>query len=226
MRRRIGLSFAGLLLFSVTLVHAQNPFDAIQQFSASVSGSPVKWDKMKVYRSGNQWRAEYKYENEIRITNLKGHNGWFIRPLAAAKPTKCGRMTLMDASSYPFFSYNGSDFDVERSPVAPTPAVELETIDGHSCKVVNYTAKAKDGAGTIKIKLWEAEDLKGFPIKIEMQPSSKPGFTINYTDVSMDRPDPKLFQLPALCHAGVHGNAKPKAAAPKTPSKESPPPPK
>ena len=245
MRRRIGLGFAGLFLFSVTLVHAQpptvhaqepwahsldplahsqNPFDAIQQFSASVSGGPLKWDKMKVYRSGKQMRAEYVYENEVRLSNLTDKNGWFIRPREwVTKPKQCGRMTLMDASSYPFFSYNGNDFSVERATtIEGSPAVANETIDGHSCKVVDYTAKPKAGAGTIKIKLWEAEDLKGFPVKIEIQPFSKPGFTISYTDVSLDRPNPKLFQLPALCHAGIHGKAKPPASAPKTPSKESP----
>lgn len=225
MRRRTGLGFAWLFLFAVTLVHAQNPFDAFQQFSAAVSGGPLKWDKMKVYRSGKQMRAEYSYENEVRITNLADRNGWFIRPREwVTKPKQCGRMTLMDISSYPFFAYPGSDFNVERSP---TVEVEKEIIDGHSCKVEIYTFKPKDDRPqSVKLKLWEAEDLNGFPIKIEIEPSSKAKLTINYTDVSLEQPDPKLFHLPALCRVGVHGKKKPPAAAPKTPSKASPKPPK
>ena len=251
MRRRIGLGFAGLFLFSVTFAHAQdpavhapdpavhaqdpvadalealvpvpNPFDTFQQFSAFVSGSPLRWDKMKVYRSGKMWRGEYAFENEVRFSNLTDRNGWFIRPLAAAKSTKCGRMTLMDASSYPFFAYSDRDYIVERSSVEPSSSVANETIDGHFCKVENFKLKPKKGLPiTIHVKLWEAEDLNGFPIKIEVGPSSKPKFSISYTNVSLERPDPKLFQLPAMCHAGVHGKAKPQAVAPKTPSKESP----
>jgi len=217
MRRRTGLRFAWLFLFSVTLVHAQNPFDAFPQFSATVSGSPLKWEKMKIYRSGNQMRAEYVYENELRIISLADGKGWFIRP-RESKPKECGRIPVMDASTYPFFSYSGGDFIVERSPI-----VDSETLEGHSCKVTNYVVKPKDGGPvTIKLKLWEAEDLKGFPIKIDVAPSSKAKFTMNFTDVSLDRPDPKLFQLPALCRIGTHGKKKPAATAPKTPGKTAP----
>jgi hypothetical protein len=227
MRLRTGLGFAWLFLFYVTLVHtqnvhAQNPFDAFQQFSASASGGPMKWDKMKIYRSGKQMRAEYVYENEVRISSLADKKGWYIRPREwVTKPKDCGRMTLWDFAAYPFFAYSDGNFNVERSPAAE-PA-EKETIDGHSCKVGNYTVRPKDGGQLyIKMKLWEAEDLNGFPIQIEITPSSLPASKYNYTDVSLDRPDPKLFQLPALCHAGVHGKKKAPATAPKTPSKTSP----
>jgi hypothetical protein len=199
---------------------AQNPFDAFQQFSASVSGGPMKWDKMKIYRSGNQMRADYSYEKEYRVTSLVKRAGWVIRPLeGVTRPKECRRMSLMDGATYPFFAY--SDLNVERSPT-----VDKETINGHSCKVENYTVKAKDGGPiTVKMKLWEAEDLNGFPIQIEIQPSAMPKFTLNYTDVSVERPDPKLFQLPALCRAGVHPKKKPPAATSKAPSQTSPKPP-
>ncbi len=231
MRRRTGLGFAWLFLFYVTLVHtqkvhAQNPFDAFQQFSASVSGGPLKWNKMKIYRSGKQMRAEYVYENEVRISSLADKKGWVIRPREwVTKPKECGRMALWDISAYPFFAYSDGTFIVERLPAAETPEkeTEKETIDGHSCKVGDYTVRPKDGGQLfVKMKLWEAEDLNGFPIQIEVTPTSMPGSKYNYTDVSLDRPDPKLFQLPALCRSGVHGKKKPPATAPKTPSKTSP----
>jgi hypothetical protein len=224
MRHRIGLGFLWLFLLSVT-AHAQNqnPFDAFQQFSASVSGGPLKWDKLKIYRSGKQIRAEYVYENEIRISNLGDRKGWYIRPREwKTKPKECGRMTLMDMSSYPFFAYSSSDFNVERAAEKDTP--EKETIDGHSCKVQDYTVTAKDGGQPIKVKLWEAEDLNGFPVRIQVEPPSKAKFVLNYTDVSVKPPDPKLFQLPAMCRVGAQGKGKKKAAAtaPKTPSKVAP----
>ena len=134
-------------------------------------------------------------------------------------------MALWDISAYPFFAYSDGTFIVERLPAAETPEkeTEKETIDGHSCKVGDYTVRPKDGGQLfVKMKLWEAEDLNGFPIQIEVTPTSMPGSKYNYTDVSLDRPDPKLFQLPALCRSGVHGKKKPPATAPKTPSKTSP----
>src|SRR5882757_5694825 len=163
MRHRIGLTFLWLFLFSVTLAHgqSQNPFDAFQHFSASVSGGPLRWDKLKIQRSGKQVRAEYNYEKEIRISSLADKKGWVIRPLDS-KPKECSRMTLMDFSSYPFFAYSAIDFNVERAATADKETPEKESIDGHSCKVQDYTVTSKEGGQPIKVKLWEAEDLDGF----------------------------------------------------------------
>jgi len=203
-------------------IPAPNPFDAIQQFSASVSGGPPKWDKKKIYRSGNQMRADWDYENEYRISNLAERRGWVIRPKDwVGQPKECHRMGLVDIATYPFFSYPASDFSVSRSPT-----VEKETINGHSCKVESYTVRPKDGRPQyVKMKLWEAEDLKGFPIKMEIDPSATGKFTLTYTDVSVEPPDAKLFRLPALCHAGVHPKKKQPAATSKAPSQPSPKPP-
>ena len=131
-------------------------------------------------------------------------------------------MTLMDASSYPFFAYSSSQMPVVRVPAAPspaeqTPAEQKETVDGHSCKVNNYIAKTKDGTITIKIKLWEAEDLKGFPIKAEIEPQSRAKFTISYSDVSLEPPNPKLFEVPAMCRAAIQKKKKAPAAPAKAP---------
>jgi hypothetical protein len=220
MHRRAGLIFAGLFLFAVTLVHAQNPFDPLQQFSANISGGPLKWDKMKIYRSGNQMRAEYVFENEVRITSLTTRNGWAIRPAKwVTKPKQCVSMTLMDASTYPFFAYTGTDFDVEHSI---SPEVQKETIDGHPCHAENYTFKQKESGITTKARLWEAEDLQDFPLRIEFEPSAKPKFTMTYTDVKLEKPDPALFKLPPLCRVASKGTKKAPAAAPKTPAKTSP----
>jgi len=220
MRYRIGLNFLWLFLFSVTLAHAQNPFDAFQQFSATVSGGPQKWDKMKVYRSGDQMRGDYVYENEIRISSLRDRKGWYIRPREwVTKPKECGRMALLDISSYPFFAYSGIDYNAERSL---TTEVEKETIDGHSCQVRDYKVTSKEGLPPIKVKLWEAEDLNGFPIKIQIEPPGKAKFILTYSDVNVGPPDPKVFQLPALCRAGVKGKKKPAGTAPKSPSKTAP----
>ena len=213
---RIGswVIFAGLLLNLVTSGVAENPLDDYQQFSALASGGPLKWNKLKVYRSGNQMRGEYPYEKEYRIANEKQRNGWVVRPLDGKTPKECQRMTLPDFSSYPFFAYTADRFDVERTS---TPASK-ETFDGHSCTVEEYAVKLKEGGAPLMMKVWRAEDLKGFPVQIGIKPSSRPEYTITYSDVSLEKPDPKLFQLPPLCHAGQNGGKKPGASSPKKPA--------
>jgi hypothetical protein len=198
-----------------------NPFDAQQQFSAAVSGGPLHWDKMKIYRSGNKFRADYAYENEIRISNLSKRDLSFIRPKDWVKqPKECGTMKMMDISSYPFFAYMSSDFKVER---APADGEEKETIDGHSCKIENYTVKNKDGVTLIsKVKMWKAEDLNGFPLRIELEPSKGRKTTLYYSDVSLEKPDSKLFEVPANCpkpgkKAGSVPSSKSKSSQPATP---------
>jgi hypothetical protein len=201
-------------------IPAKNPLDAFQQFSASVSGGPLKWDKMKIYRSGNKIRAEHDYEKEIRISDLTKDRTSFVRHWVN-RPVKCGTSDKLDIAAYPFFNYTERDFSVERSPT-----VEKETLNGHSCKVEDYTFRPKDGRTQyVNMKLWEAEDLKGFPIQMEITPSATGKFTLRYTDVSVEPPDPKLFQLPALCRAGAHPKKKPPASTSKAPSQTSPKPP-
>lgn len=217
-------SFAGILLIAAALVHAENPLDEYQQFSASANGSPLKWNKMKIYRSGKQMRGEYVNENEIRIANEKDRNGWVIRPLNwVNKPKECQRMALLDISSYPFFAYTPDKFDVERTATEET----TETIDGHSCKVQEYAVKPKEGGPPIMMTLWRAEDLKGFPVKIGVKPASRKEFAITYTDVSVGPPDPTVFKLPPLCSvkrgaARKAGGTAPKAPAAKPPAPQKP----
>lgn len=198
---------------------ARNPFDAFQHFSAEVSGGPLKWDKMKIYRSGNKIRAEWDTEKEVRISDLTKNRASFVRHWPG-KPQKCGTLEKLDIATYPFFAYTGSGFKVESAPVGE--GAKKETADGHSCKVENYTVKTTDGGMLIaNVKLWEAEDLKGFPIRMEISPAATKPFTLSYANVSIEPPDPKLFRLPA-CGAGVHPKEKSPAPAKKTPTQASP----
>lgn len=202
MLRPARLAFPGLLLFAATVVYAQDPFDAFQHFSATMSGGALKAESIPVYRLGNLMRANLR--EEYRITNLVERSSWFITP------KKCSRSGLPDAATYPFSTY--TNFSVERSPLDGK-----ETIDGHSCKLENVIFKPKDGRPIIiKMKLWEAEDLEGFPVQIEVEPANFPKFTINYSNVSLAPPDRKLFQRPPSCPAETHVRKK-KTTQPGTP---------
>jgi hypothetical protein len=80
---------------------------------------------------------------------------------------------------------------------------EEETVDGHVCKIESLTLTPRDDRPIVaKVKLWEAEDLDGFPIRIDVEEGGQT-FTSTYTNVSLRAPDPKLFQHPAKCTPGL-----------------------
>jgi hypothetical protein len=188
---------------------AQDPFGAWQHFSATVTGGPVVRDPMKIYRSGNLLRADH--EDQIHITNMDDSSSVII------SDKKCTKMPMPDGPSYPFDVYKAYDgFKFERLPSEPE-----ETIDGHKCKVESmmYTQEPSE-AITIKLKLFEAQDLEGFPIRIDVLPSiRKTPFTYHLSDVSLAPQDPKLFAKPAKCEtfgaANLSGTPH-KEAAPQT----------
>jgi hypothetical protein len=77
-----------------------------------------------------------------------------------------------------------------------TPA-GTEVAEGHTCKIENVVVTRVTGE-TIESKVWEAEDLKGIPVKIESQlPGSK--LTALYHDIVVGAPDKALFIPPDKC---------------------------
>jgi hypothetical protein len=210
MRSLSQLTFAISLMFSSLVAQEQYAFSAWPHFSAIRNGGPIKRDPMKIYRSGNQMRVDHENPGEYQITKLDDRTSWMITP------KQCTNLPIPDGPSYPFYvAYPPSDFKMERSPLEGE-----ETIDGHKCRLENITFTQRNGPIAIKMKLWKAEDLDGYPVQIEVEPTGRAKFTLNYTNVSMQPPDPKLFQLPANCRAtkplgpGLRKKISPKA--PKT----------
>lgn len=81
---------------------------------------------------------------------------------------------------------------VQRTPVGS------ETLDGHPCKVSTAVITTPDGK-TTRAKLWEAQDLQGFPIQIETPGEGAIPIQIRFSDVVLAAPDPALFVPPARC---------------------------
>ncbi|MFY9560218.1 MAG: hypothetical protein WAQ52_08295 [Terriglobales bacterium] len=126
------------------------------------------------------------FNDHYRIMDLETRTTWMVFP------QKCTRFPMADPAAYPF----SGRFRVERSPTE-----EKETVDGHTCKIENL-ALVMEGpvAIALKMKLYEAEDLKGFPIRIVSENmTSRNKVTFNYSNVSLEPPDPKLFERPAKC---------------------------
>jgi hypothetical protein len=181
-------AFAFALVFLGTSAYAQNPFDTHKQFSATVVmtgaalGQHGPQGDMKIYRLGDKIRTNIGSMG-YSINDLSQHTMYMVMGQGV-----CMQMTPKTQQNP--FAQQGS---FERTPAG------TDVVDGHSCKVENVTVTSQNGTQT-KMKLWEADDLQGFPVKIEVQ-SSKGPITALYKDVSFDAPAASLFTHPDNCQS-------------------------
>ncbi len=179
----------GLVIFCLSIpVYAQNPFESAKQFSATVvvTGAPAQTHgaqgNMKIYKSSDKMRMDMPGGMGYMIMELSQHNNYMVMN------GMCMQMATQTQSN-PFAQ--AQDATIERSPAG------TDTVDGHACKVENLTFTSHSGKVT-KMKAWEADDLKGFPIKVEMQTDKGP-VTVEYKDISFDAPAASLFTHPDNC---------------------------
>ncbi|MGC1521522.1 MAG: hypothetical protein WA803_08295 [Steroidobacteraceae bacterium] len=192
--RKIQLAASGLLITCLAMsARAQNPFDSNKTFSATIviSGMSSKPSagrgEAKVYRSGTKIRTTLPGGAGYTLIDMAEHSTYMVMGGGM-----CMQMTVQGQEN-PFAQ--AADTTVERSSAG------TETLEGHACKVENLTVTPHSGprAGqTTQMKVWEAQDLHGFPIKVETQSSHGP-VTIEYKDVSLAAPDPSLFTHPENC---------------------------
>ena len=181
---------------SATPRPTEHPLAAYRSFSARMTGGLGREEGRQIYRLGNLMRADFG--NYYRVTDLKTRTMWSV----AGK--SCEKFAGPDASSFPFASY--ADFEAKREETN-----ESENIDGHSSKVERVTLTPPDGGPmVITMKLWKARDLQMFPVKIEIEAANNQKVTINYSDVSLQPPDPKLFSHPENCSQGAPPASPPK----------------
>jgi hypothetical protein len=208
----IRYSLAFTLILSIADAQSrpeQNPLESFKEFSATATGGMMGLQSNKVYRSGNLMRLDL--EDQYRITDLKTLTTWVVYP------KRCSHVDMPDAGAYPFTAFR--NFKVERKPVGK------EDVDGHTCTVEDVTFTAPDKPLVAKIKMWEAEELNGFPIVMEVTTPVGGKFKLTYTKVNLKAPDPGLFKRPARCRefstGTVKGSKKP-GAKPSEPPQETP----
>ena len=68
-----------------------------------------------------------------------------------------------------------------------------ETIDGHAC--IKSKVTVSDGNDLQESIVWNATDLKDFPIKIELK-QAEGTVVIQYKDIKLSKPDAKQFDTP------------------------------
>jgi hypothetical protein len=162
-----------------------DPLSKFTQFSALMSGALMgPEEEAKIYRMGSKIRIDgadggyvvsdvNTYETFVKLANNKG----------------CIKGTAPGARTFPYLVLNKSKIEHTRTG--------QESIDEHLCDVEDVTITQENGH-EIKLKIWEAQDLKGFPIKIEQDRAGGPHIAI-YKEVSLGAPDPALFERPENC---------------------------
>jgi hypothetical protein len=144
------------------------------------------------------------------------NRGYFITDLTTfdtygLSSMGCASMKEPYLRSFPFM-LSGHSHKVERVGAGK------ETVDGHVCHVEEVTY-----SGGIpqpwKLKFWEAEDLHGFPIKVQAQAASNgTSSIIQFKDVVLGPQDPTLFIFPKDCAELPEPGEKEPTTAPKQPA--------
>jgi hypothetical protein len=173
---------------------SQYPLDSFTEFSAIMVGTSMDidggTDEAHIYRSGKLMRTQGPVLDYF-ITDLS------TRETFGVTASSC----VHDARLYVRVSPFGAatpDSKVERV------AAGKETLDGHSCQIEDVTVSSPKRSNPLKMRFWEAEDLQGFPIKIDVHRGNKIA-TIRYKNVVLGPQDPTLFIHPKSCGPVVEG---------------------
>jgi|SRR5271165_1796102 len=181
------------------------PLDALTEFSATMVGGIMgNVDELKIYRSGNLMHTEM-LDGNYMVSDLASRDTFVVLP------DRCVHDPRPAVNTFPFSAVHPG-YKVERS------ALPNEDLEGHTCQVENVTITPVHGL-PLTLKLWEALDLSGFPLKVEVHSMTGPPVTIRYKDVTIGRPDPALFRHPANCRATAQPGGK--MGKPVPPAKES-----
>jgi hypothetical protein len=180
----------------------QYPLDSFADFSALMVGSITEMGEgtaeAHIYRSGKL----------MRVAASEGY-GYFITDLSTLETYAFSSGPCMH-DNHPYFGV--SPFAAARpGSTVDRVAVGKETLDGHSCRIEDITVSSPKTGSHFKMRFWEAEDLQGFPIKIEFLRPGARSSIIRYKNVVLGPQDPTLFILPKSCQSA------PQRAGPKTP---------
>jgi hypothetical protein len=184
-----------------------DPLEQFKNFSAVMVGTVLPRDEREghIYRSGNVLRMEGMENRGYFITDLTTFDTYGLSSMG------CASMKEPYLRSFPFM-LSGHSHKVERVGAGK------ETVDGHVCHVEEVTY-----SGGIpqpwKLKFWEAEDLHGFPIKVQAQAGSNgTSSIIQFKDVVLGPQDPTLFIFPKDCAELPEPGEKEPTTAPKQPA--------
>jgi hypothetical protein len=189
--------------------HLAKLFGANSAFSASLETQTKNASTGDIMTmSGKVFFAEGKSRSEMDMTPVKGGPR---QPEAIAQKKSMGMdnmiMVVRPDKKATYLIYPGMQSYVETTlPDAEaatatndfkieTTALGRETVDGHPC-VKNKVVVTDDQGNKHESTVWNATDLKKFPVKIE-QIEKGNVITILYKNVNFSQPDAGLFEPPS-----------------------------
>jgi hypothetical protein len=99
------------------------------------------------------------------------------------------------AKSYLEMAFAKSTAKEQKELAVEKTEMGKETIDGHACTRSKVVITDEDGEKH-EMTIWNATDLKNFPIKSEAQEQGSKVVS-NFKDVKLTKPDAKQFEVPA-----------------------------
>ena len=187
------------------LFGSNQTFSATLLMQVSNSGVPMTMSGKMSFDHGSS-------RTEMDMADMKGGG---IPPEAMTQMKSMGldRMVTVSQSGKKtvYVIYPNAQAYAEMAPPDMTPAatndsqVEItelgkESVDGHPCVKNNAVVTDKQG-NKHQFTLWNATDLKNFPVKIEMNEpgnGSSPAvaMTVSYQNISFSKPDASSFSPP------------------------------
>ena len=159
-------------------------FSATQVFSARHADIT-----MKVYRSGSSVRIERS--GAIATLYVPASSKVYNLTVYPDSSRQCVVMKPEQAKMLP------SPLELILGQILKRTPAGSEVVDGHPTRIEDVVVSEPDGK-TVESRVWQAEDLKGIPIKIE---SHVDGVTLRatYRDIVIGAPDEALFRVPEVC---------------------------
>ncbi|HWT77329.1 MAG TPA: hypothetical protein VN648_00780, partial [Candidatus Methylomirabilis sp.] len=150
------LAMVWLTVFLTGVVYAQQGWD-FPDFSAMQVFQSQKADlTMKVHRSGSSVRVERSAA--ISTLYVPASSKVYSLTIYPDNSRTCVAMKPEQARMLP------SPLELIQGRFEKRTPVGSEVVEGHTCKVEDVSVVGADGK-TVESRVWEAEDLKGIPVK-------------------------------------------------------------
>ena len=183
-------AIAIIIVIFASLAWGQDTWD-FPDFSATQVFQSNKADMaMKVYRSGSSIRVERSAS--MSTLYMPANGSIYSFTVYPDKSRQCVAMKPKQARMLP------SPLEMLQGKILKRTPAGNEVVEGHNCKVETVVVSRPDGK-IVESKVWEAEDLKGIPVKIESQLENDITLKAVYRDVKIGAPDQALFAVPEKC---------------------------
>lgn len=127
-----------------------------------------------------------------------GRRGYYITDLSTGDTYGISESGCIH-DSRPFIRSFPISFASKPDATVTRVAAAKEAVEGHSCQIENVTVSSLAFSAPLKMRFWEAEDLQGFPIKIEFLLNGGRDPIVSYEGVVVGPQDPTLFIHPKVC---------------------------